>query len=77
MKLLYTSFCLTALLVLTTAGCRKYLDIVPDNVATIDNAFKMRADAEKYLFTCYNNLPQFGNEGADPAFLTGDELATV
>lgn len=77
MKLLYTSFCLTALLVLTTAGCRKYLDIVPDNVATIDNAFKMRADAEKYLFTCYNNLPQFGNEGADPGFMTGDEFATV
>lgn len=77
MKLLYTSFCLAALLVLTTAGCRKYLDIVPDNVATIDNAFKMRADAEKYLFTCYNNLPQFGNEGADPGFMTGDEFATV
>lgn len=77
MKLLYTSFCLTALLVLITAGCRQYLDIVPDNVATIDNAFKMRADAEKYLFTCYNNLPQFGNEGADPGFMTGDEFATV
>lgn len=77
MKLLYTSFCLAAVLLLITAGCRKYLDIVPDNVATIDNAFKMRADAEKYLFTCYNNLPQFGNEGADPGFMTGDEFATV
>lgn len=76
MKLSYLKYGLSALLLVVTS-CQKYLDIVPDNVATIDNAFKMRADAEKYLFTCYNNLPQFGNEGADPGFMTGDEFATV
>jgi hypothetical protein len=77
MKLSYLKYGLSALLLLVVTSCQKYLDIVPDNVATIDNAFKMRADAEKYLFTCYNNLPQFGNEGADPGFMTGDEFATV
>ncbi|CAG5007816.1 hypothetical protein DYBT9275_04132 [Dyadobacter sp. CECT 9275] len=77
MKIVYVKYFAAALLLIILAGCKKYLDIVPDNVATIDNAFKMRTDAEKYLFTCYNNLPQFGVEGADPGFLTGDEFATV
>ncbi|WP_291042594.1 RagB/SusD family nutrient uptake outer membrane protein [Dyadobacter sp. 50-39] len=76
MKMIYAKCLSLALLLVLLAGCKKYLDIIPDNVATIDNAFKMRVDAEKYLFTCYNNLPLFGNEGADPGFLTGDEFAT-
>ena len=77
MKRFTAKYYVLPLLMIIAGGCQKYLDIVPDNVATIDNAFKMRADAEKYLFTCYNNLPAFGNEGQDPGFLTGDEFATV
>lgn len=41
----------------------KYLDIVPDNVATMENAFTMRNTAERFLFTCYSYLP---NPGAIP-----------
>ncbi|MCH5690892.1 hypothetical protein LWM68_45675 [Niabella sp. W65] len=46
-------------IILVAAGtsCNKYLDIVPDNIAVIDNAFTMRTEAEKYLFTCYSFLP--------------------
>jgi hypothetical protein len=51
-----------------------YLDIVPDNVATIDNAFTMRSTAEKYLFTCYSYLPEEGNPRNNPAFVAGDEF---
>jgi hypothetical protein len=47
---------------------------VPDNVATIDNAFTMRTQAEKFLFTCYSYLPRDGQVGEDPAMLGGDEL---
>ncbi|MGJ7032437.1 RagB/SusD family nutrient uptake outer membrane protein [Niabella hirudinis] len=36
------------------SSCKKYLDIVPDNVATLDYAFRNRNEAENYLFTCYN-----------------------
>lgn len=51
-----------------------YLDVVPDNVATIDNAFTMRNTAEKYLFTCYSYLPKTGNYIYDPAVLGADEM---
>jgi len=54
------------------AGC-DYLDVVPDNIATIDNAFTMRSTAEKYLFTCYRYLPEHGNAAYDPAIAGGDE----
>lgn len=56
------------------SGCSKYLDVVPDNVATIDNAFTMRNTAEKYLFTCYRYLPKLGNLSENPAFSAGDEF---
>lgn len=55
-------------------SCNKYLDIVPDNIATIENAFTMRDQAEKYLFTCYSYMPRDGNEDADPAIMGGDEV---
>ncbi|HEY0669244.1 MAG TPA: RagB/SusD family nutrient uptake outer membrane protein [Sphingobacteriaceae bacterium] len=65
------------LIVIVLSGlgsCKKYLDIVPDNVATIDYAFRMRAPAEKYLFTCYSFLPQLGNLYESPGLDSGDEL---
>ena len=59
------------------AACKKdYLDIVPDNVATIDNAFTNRNEAEKYLFTCYSYLPQESSIYENPAMLAGDEYWT-
>jgi hypothetical protein len=45
----------------------KYLDIVPDNIATIDYSFRNRTSAEKYLFTCYSYLPPVGSVTTDPA----------
>jgi len=73
LRILTASF----VLLITAAGCKKYLDVTPDNIGTIDYAFRMRTEAEKYLFTCYNNLPLFGRVGSDPAFMGGDELATI
>src|SRR5690606_14036811 len=51
-----------------------YLDIVPDNIATVDNAFKLRSQAEKYLFTCYSYIPNHASTGNNPALLSGDEV---
>lgn len=51
-----------------------YLDVVPDNVATIDNAFNLRAQAEKYLFTCYSYLPNLAEMTTNPALVSGDEI---
>lgn len=51
-----------------------YLDIVPDNVPTIDYAFNNRANAERYLYTCYNWRPAIGDIDNDPAMTGGDEV---
>ena len=52
---------LTAGIMLTwITSCSDYLDIVPDNVATIEYAFRMRSTAEQYLFTCYSFIPKLG-----------------
>lgn len=47
-----------------------YLDIVPDNVATLENAFTMRNTAERFLFTCYSYLPNPGSIPSSPSFLS-------
>ncbi|MCU7693658.1 RagB/SusD family nutrient uptake outer membrane protein [Haoranjiania flava] len=57
-----------------SASCNKYLDIVPDNIATIDYAFNMRTTAEKFLFTCYSYMPQHSNMSMNPALTAGDEI---
>lgn len=57
-------------------GCKDYLNIVPDNVATIDFAFRLRDEAEKYLFTCYNNLPNYNNLSGNIGLMGADELTT-
>lgn len=62
----------TILALIGLCSC-SYLDIVPDNIATLDNAFVSRNMAEKFLYTCYSYLPSHDNLGTDPAFLGGDE----
>ncbi|MBZ4190524.1 RagB/SusD family nutrient uptake outer membrane protein [Niabella beijingensis] len=57
-----------------SSSCKRYLDIVPDNVATLDNAFSLRGEAEKYLFTCYFYLPRESDYNGSPALLGGDEI---
>ena len=55
-------------------ACQDYLDVVPDNVATLDYAFRDRVGAEKFLFTCYTYLPYFGQPAGDPAIMGGDDI---
>lgn len=50
-----------------------FLDVVPDNVVTIDQAFKLRNEAEKYLFTCYSYIPKNGDGIFNIAMLAGNE----
>ncbi|MDR1743579.1 MAG: RagB/SusD family nutrient uptake outer membrane protein [Dysgonamonadaceae bacterium] len=56
-------------------ACSDWLDVVPDGVATLDMAFNSRAQAIKYLATCYSYQPKNGGSG-DPATLGGDEIWT-
>ncbi|MDD4591822.1 MAG: RagB/SusD family nutrient uptake outer membrane protein [Parabacteroides sp.] len=61
------------LIAIICVSCSDYLDVVPDNIATIDNAFTSRSTAEKYLFTCYSFMPSHGNIDQQ-AFTIGDEF---
>ena len=56
------------------SSCGDFLDIVPDDVPTIDHAFHMRYTAERFLFTCYSWMPEHASLAANPAFLGGDEI---
>jgi hypothetical protein len=62
-----------AILLTALNGC-DYLDVVPDNTATLEMAFHDRYNAEKFLFTCYSFIPSHGSENADPAIGAGDEI---
>ncbi|MEJ2883919.1 RagB/SusD family nutrient uptake outer membrane protein [Pedobacter sp. GR22-6] len=70
----YLTKVLLVVMLLVNLSCKKYLDVVPDNVATIDNAFTSRNEAEKYLFTCYSYLPNNAWPLSNHGFLGGDEM---
>lgn len=59
---------------LLLGSCNKYMDIVPDNIAELEQAFSMRSMAERYLFTCYSYIPRGNDISANPALLAGDEF---
>src|SRR3546814_12274076 len=61
-------------LLLLMVSCDSYLDVVPDNVATVDHAFNMRNTAEKYLFTSYRYLPSHASLSENPDITGGDEF---
>ncbi|WP_285056549.1 RagB/SusD family nutrient uptake outer membrane protein [Pedobacter ginsengisoli] len=63
---------LTVLCVL--GACKKFLDITPDNIATIEYAFRLRSTAERYLFSCYNYMPALGSFENNVANAGGDEF---
>lgn len=67
-------FYLSVLLTISFSSCKKYLDIVPDNIPTIDNAFTLRNEAEKYLYTCYSYLPKDGDPTYNIGYMAGDEV---
>ncbi len=69
-------WCLLFISLGIATSCKRFLDIVPDNVATIDYAFRNRLEAEKYLFTCYNYLPNYASVSGNPGLLGSDELVT-
>jgi hypothetical protein len=64
-------------LIFSCSSCSDYLDVVPDNLATVDMAFNTRDQAEKALATCYSFMPRDGNLDEDPALLGSDELWTM
>ncbi len=54
-------------------SCDSYLDVIPDNIPTMDMAFTTRANAEKFLATCYSYVPEHANVYQNPGLAAGDE----
>ena len=63
-------------LVFGVASC-DYLDVVPDEVATEDDAFANINAVEGFLYSCYSYIPnpRSGTESID--WFTGDEIVTA
>ncbi|MCI1778487.1 MAG: RagB/SusD family nutrient uptake outer membrane protein [Bacteroidales bacterium] len=51
-----------------------YLNVIPDNVATLDNAFSDRYTAEKYLATCYWGMPKSAGWNENPGMFGAMEM---
>jgi len=65
---------LLALLAMTfTASCSDFLDVVPDNVPTIEHAFKNRAEAENYLVGLFYYMPNVAHPSNNPELFGCDE----
>jgi hypothetical protein len=58
---------------LLLSACADFLDVVPDNVATLDIVFNNRNSAERYLFSCYSFVPDYGSIVANPGMAAGHE----
>ena len=54
-----------------------FLDIVPDNVATMDMVFQTKAAAEKMLYTCYDYIPSTASPWKNPGIGASDEVWNV
>ena len=54
-------------------SCSDYLDIVPDNVGTLNHAFTNKESTEKVLFTCYSYMPNPADVHNTPTYLCGFE----
>lgn len=55
-------------------SCSKYLDIVPDNIPTVDNAFSDRYNATKFLATCYWGIPKSAGWNENPGIFGAMEM---
>jgi hypothetical protein len=70
----YYKYCLLLYILCTGVSCKKYLNVTPDNVGTLDYAFRNRNEAENYLFTCYATLQQLNDQSANVGFTTSSEI---
>lgn len=75
MKTRIISLLWAAGLALGSSSC-EFLDVVPDNVATIDNAFANELEARKYLATIYSYLPYHDKFNNNIALMGSDEITS-
>lgn len=62
------------IVILLFSSCRKYLDVVPDDVATLESAFANANETQAYLFGCYSTLQNLADVRRNPGFTTSGEV---
>lgn len=66
---------ISLLLTIIVTGACSFLNVVPDDIATVEMAFSNRQNAEKYLGTCYNFLPRVLDPSYNAALTAADDIA--
>ena len=56
------------------SGCKKYLDVVPPNTATLESAFNNSTAALNFFYSLYSYIPHVDNIGAIWDIETTDEV---
>lgn len=74
MKTIYTYIIFIFLFAFTSCN---YLDVVPDERPTEDDAFKDVKAAERFLYSCYSYLPVPRDGTSSLDLMTGDEVVTA
>lgn len=65
---------LAAIPILFTVSCKKYLDVTPDNVATLNSSFSNANETQAYLFGCYANMQGLADVRRNAGFTTSAEV---
>src|SRR5260221_11658119 len=60
--------------VILATSCKKYLNVTPDNVATLSSSFSNANETQAYLFGCYNNMQQLGDVRDNAGFTNSGEV---
>jgi len=60
----------------TSNGCQKYLDVVPDERPTEKDMFRDPLAAEGFMYSCYAAIPGPRNTSGGIDLLTSDEIVT-
>ncbi|GAA0881893.1 RagB/SusD family nutrient uptake outer membrane protein [Sphingobacterium siyangense subsp. cladoniae] len=61
------------MLVFIASSCNKYLEVVPDDVPKLDDAFKNENTAEGYLYSCYSYIPVANDARTNFSWLMSNE----
>ncbi|TKG89409.1 RagB/SusD family nutrient uptake outer membrane protein [Puteibacter caeruleilacunae] len=68
------NFLAPVIMLVFMSSCTDYLNVIPDNVAEIDDAFETRHEAENYMWGCYSYIPGMPYIADNPALVGGDEV---
>ena len=76
-QLIKTKITAAVLVLLLSAASCNYLDVVPENIAVIEDSFKTRDNAERFLATLYGYMPNPVNLQSNPAMYGGDDVLVI